>query len=104
MAELLEEDGRDDFAIEKSKCVMNDFHERNGLPIPRLLGNWTNRTIFLREMKSGRALAHVKQWPVFVKFCHLTQGSADSVRRIKSQAWLNEQWKTFEVRSPMPTS
>lgn len=103
MAQLLHSDGRDDFLIEKSKCVMSSFFQRNGLPMVPILRNWTNQQQFIADLASGAAVANVNQWPIFIKFCHLTQGSARSVRAVPSakylrenidelQLWINEKW------------
>jgi hypothetical protein len=89
-------DGRDDFRIEKSKCDMLRFFERNGLPTPPVLGfYWTPREAghALSEHSVGQNQNHSGSWPLFVKACHLTQGSLKSVRKVHSAA---------EVRNDTP--
>jgi hypothetical protein len=78
----------DDFLVEKSKCAMISFFQRNGLPTAPVLG----RGIYSSPHDMGRALAaesssgalNVTRWPIFVKACHITQGSLRSVKMIKS--------------------
>ena len=43
MRRNLEVHGRDDFKIEKSKCVMTRFLQRNAFPIPPILSIWLGR-------------------------------------------------------------
>ena len=60
---------------------MSSFFERNQLPMVAILRNWTDHRNFTADMRSGAAVRDVTTWPIFIKFCHLTQGSARSVRR-----------------------
>ena len=64
-----------------TRCVMSSFFERNQLPMVAILRNWTDHRNFTADMRSGAAVRDVTTWPIFIKFCHLTQGSARSVRR-----------------------
>jgi len=96
MASLLKVTGRDDFLIEKSKCVMSSFFERNQLPMVAILRNWTDHRNFTADMRSGAAVRDVTTWPIFIKFCHLTQGSARSVRAVPSAKWLADNIEELE--------
>jgi len=96
MASLLKATGRDDFLIEKSKCVMSSFFERNQLPMVAILRNWTDHRNFTADMRSGAAVRDVTTWPIFIKFCHLTQGSARSVRAVPSAKWLADNIEELE--------
>ena len=87
----------DDFRIEKDKCAMTNFFVRNQLPTPPLLRHWDDRESLLAELRSGAAVAKVAQWPVFLKFCHLTQGSAHSVRPVPSAKWLRDNLAEVEA-------
>mmetsp|Transcript_14409 Transcript_14409/g.34237 ORF Transcript_14409/g.34237 Transcript_14409/m.34237 type:complete len:487 (+) Transcript_14409:251-1711(+) len=85
--------GRDDFRIEKDKCKMYSFFQRNRLPTVHVLNVWYTHSEFLDQMYSGVAFQNTSHWPVFIKFCHLTQGSMLSTRRIKSNEYLHQNWK-----------
>lgn len=97
MWRLLQTHQRRDFVIEKDKCAMYRFFERNRLPSLPMLGVWTDKSEFLAAAKDGSAFAKATKWPLFVKFCHLTQGSAYSVRLIKSRQWVVDNWDEFEL-------
>lgn len=85
----LEESGREDFKIEKDKCDMLEFFTRNEFPLPRVYGVWrSSATEFLEDLFHGRAEDANAEWPIFMKLCHLTQGSEDSVRRLTSRDWV----------------
>jgi len=94
MAALLEEHGRDDFRIEKDKCTMYRFLEKNKLPTVHVVNYWYGRETFLGDIQTGVAFKSAAHWPVFLKFCHLTQGSALSTRRIDSKRYINENWES----------
>ena len=60
------------------------FFERNSLPTATVLDSYQ------KPEEAGRALARLGSkknatWPIFVKACHLTQGSLRSVRMIHNQ-------------------
>jgi hypothetical protein len=90
MAQKKQRYGRSDALVEQDKCTMYDFLQLNAVPTPPVLGLWRNDTALLTEVESGMAFAKVEKWPVFLKCCHLTQGSANSVLRIKSRQWATE--------------
>jgi len=92
MGTLLHTQGRDDFRVEKDKCEMYKFVQRNALPTVPVVGFWYDQEEFLAQLQSGAAFGTTPKWPMFVKFCHLTQGSMLSTRRIKSEAHLHENW------------
>ena len=87
-AQLLHAD-RDDFRVEKDKCAMQTFLERNNLPSPKALLISRDLAHFRRSLRGLAAAAHVR-WPLFVKACHMTQGSLKSVRRLGSAVWLGD--------------
>eukprot|EP00658_Telonema_sp_P-2_P041623 TRINITY_DN29791_c0_g1_i2.p1 TRINITY_DN29791_c0_g1~~TRINITY_DN29791_c0_g1_i2.p1 ORF type:complete len:506 (+),score=84.35 TRINITY_DN29791_c0_g1_i2:1-1518(+) len=62
---------RDDFTVEKSKCVMNRYFARAGLPHPQVLQHWDDPEAFLLALEAVDSEA----FPFMIKFCHLTQGS-----------------------------
>eukprot|EP00930_Biecheleria_cincta_P023914 TRINITY_DN171_c0_g1_i1.p1 TRINITY_DN171_c0_g1~~TRINITY_DN171_c0_g1_i1.p1 ORF type:complete len:450 (-),score=87.21 TRINITY_DN171_c0_g1_i1:549-1898(-) len=87
----LEEEGREDHRLEKDKCDMLQWLERNGFPIPKVVGIWHgNVELFLKELFSRVTLSGNSTWPLFAKTCHLTQGVEDSVRMLKSPEWVLE--------------
>ena len=100
MARHLERYGRDDFLVEKDKCEMHAFFERNGLHALPVLGRWRNWGAMVRALGSGAAAVdHAESsaggaWPRFLKACHITQGDMRSVRRLPSQGWLRAFWRT----------
>jgi hypothetical protein len=90
MAQKKQRFGRSDALVEQDKCTMYDFLQLNAVPTAPVLGLWRNDTALLTEVESGTAFAKVEKWPVFLKCCHLTQGAANSVFRIKSRQWATE--------------
>ena len=103
MGALLRSKGWDDFRIEKDKCEMYKFLTRNRLPMVPVFGYYYEQQQFLTAVRSGSAFANTTRWPVYIKFCHLTQGSALSVRRIQSYEslvahsdeialWIDRKW------------
>ena len=78
-------DGRDDFRVEKSKCDMLRFFERNGLPTASVMGYYGTPREASHAL-SERSVSGMNQsnWPLFIKACHLTQGSLRSVRKVHS--------------------
>ena len=96
---------------------MYKFLERNRLPSVPVLGFYYDRDEFVREVsrkdrapansrgpgvlllpsrapqiRTGAAFKNTTHWPIFFKFCHLTQGAMLSTRRIKSPEYLYENW------------
>lgn len=103
MARLYRETGADDFKVEKNKCVMYDFFEGAGLPFCPIIGRWDTLEGFVADLRSGAAFANATSWPVFLKTCHLTQGSSASTRPLFSKGsavgaadeltrWLTKKW------------
>ena len=122
MATRLLENGRDDFSIEKDKCAMQDFLARHQFPMGPVLGTWRiNSTTsvaegsngpshdaaaealietVLDEITSGRifdANPNAPQ-PFFLKCCHLTQASAESVRPLRRRDFVGNPSKRDELR------
>ena len=69
----------------------------------KILKHWSSNASAIADFSSGEALSGIDKFPVFLKCCHLTQGSAASVRPVKSKQWvaanreelarwLNEKW------------
>jgi hypothetical protein len=86
---------RDDFRIEKDKCVMQRFLETAGVPIAPMLGFTENVSLFRDELLSLRLHSKYTRSAgsttrFFAKACHLTQASAGGVRRIGTEAWVRE--------------
>ena len=79
--------GRDDFKIEKSKCEMTRFMQRNGFPTPPILSIWNDSSLPAQLDATSCANAPL---PLFVKACHLTQGHLHSWFRVKSCEQLPE--------------
>eukprot|EP00038_Savillea_parva_P009647 m.184917 g.184917 ORF g.184917 m.184917 type:complete len:458 (+) comp16267_c0_seq1:288-1661(+) len=103
MADKYRTEGRDDFKVEKDKCVMYEFFTGNNLPICPLLGHWSTLDSFVKDLRTGAAFRNATAWPVFLKTCHLTQGSSASTRPLFSMsaavgaadelaAWLKTKW------------
>eukprot|EP00494_Astrolonche_serrata_P023420 UN23678 len=61
---------RDDYKVEKSKCVMNDFLKKNNINLGEVLKIFTDKSKFWDYLKND-----FDDYPVVIKFCHLTQGS-----------------------------
>lgn len=81
MRRNLERWGRDDFKIEKSKCEMTRFMQRNGFPTPPILSIWDGLSLPAQLNASNCDKASL---PLFVKACHLTQGHLSSWFRVTS--------------------
>jgi len=90
------EEGREDHRVEKDKCDMLRWLERNEFPIPKVVGIWQGEAeAFLADLFE---LPSNSSWPLFAKSCHLTQGVEDSVRRIRSRDQIlehKEDWTAF---------
>jgi len=80
MRRNLEVHGRDDFKIEKSKCVMTRFLQRNAFPIPPILSIWNTSSL---PSELNEASCPSAPLPLFVKACHLTQGHLHSWSRVE---------------------
>ncbi len=103
MAQMLRDEKRDDFKIEKDKCKMMYFFEKNGFPMPRVIKVWNVKSDFVLEMEAPDALLGKQSFPVFLKCCHLTQGSSKSTIRLPSleyvrrhmrylRRWIDNKW------------
>jgi hypothetical protein len=103
MAKMYRASGRDDFKVEKDKCVMYEYFTLNNIPICPLLGKWDTLESFVADLRTGDAFRNATTWPVFLKTCHLTQGSSASTRPLFSKAaavgeaehlakWLASKW------------
>mmetsp|Transcript_34013 Transcript_34013/g.66227 ORF Transcript_34013/g.66227 Transcript_34013/m.66227 type:complete len:470 (-) Transcript_34013:141-1550(-) len=93
MARALEEDGRNDFRVEKDKCSMLEFFQNNQFPMPPVLKVWRNKGQAKYELeKHNEHLLGSSKFPVFLKCCHLTQGSSKSTIPLPSIDYVNKQW------------
>ncbi|CAE8619987.1 unnamed protein product [Polarella glacialis] len=100
MRKQFDQNGREDFRVEKDKCDMFEFLTRNEFPLPKVYGIWrSSPTDFMENLQSGRAIPANTSYPVFLKMCHLTQGVEDSVRRFsdfqKTQGQSGEELNKF---------
>ncbi|GAB5357019.1 hypothetical protein AAMO2058_000337800 [Amorphochlora amoebiformis] len=96
MASMLEEQHRDDFKVEKDKCVMMGFFQKNKFPMPKVLKVWRVKQDTIRDLKQdSHHLLEGTEYPVFLKCCHLTQGSSKSTIAIKSPAQIRRTWSTL---------
>eukprot|EP00466_Bigelowiella_natans_P001777 jgi/Bigna1/89800/estExt_fgenesh1_pg.C_550138 len=97
MAILLEEHARDDYRVEKDKCEMMDFFMRNDFPMPKVYKVWRDKAKAIEELKrdAGKILEG-SHFPVFLKSCHLTQGSSKGTIPIKSLDHLRDSWASIE--------
>eukprot|EP00966_Prymnesium_polylepis_P113542 2625549-Prymnesium_polylepis.1 len=110
-------DGRDDFRMEKDKCTMQDFLVRNRIPMAGVLGTWRINASAWRgkhrrgaeeqlldavvdEFASGRIFDRNPEaaQPFYLKCCHLTQGSAESVTHFRREEITNSEAKRAELR------
>ena len=90
MAEMFDESGADGFKIEKDKCEMYRFFTRNGFLTSQIHGYWDDKDRFLDEVYGGTAIPNGAKWPIFIKSCHLTQGSSKSTYMLKSEDYLKK--------------
>jgi len=99
--------GRTDFQIEKSKCFMYDYFKRHNIPHVPVIGQWDSKEDFWSWIRSDKA-----EFPLIVKFCHLTQGTQawkgfkevhgntfflknkESLDKELFQKWINAGWAT----------
>eukprot|EP00756_Hemistasia_phaeocysticola_P053409 Hpha_TRINITY_DN29006_c0_g1::TRINITY_DN29006_c0_g1_i1::g.156549::m.156549 len=84
MREALERDGSDDFRVEKDRCEMYRFFARAGIPHVPVLRFWDSLAEVEAAIMSGEAWSSAGEWPVFLKACHLTQGSMKAVLQVQS--------------------
>ena len=63
---------------------MYRFLKLNKLNFPRILGEWDSRQGFAADFMPP--IDKSTTWPLFLKCCHLTQGSSKSVLMLKNAA------------------
>jgi hypothetical protein len=85
LRQLRSDKRRDDYRVEKDRCAMYEFLSANSIPFPPLLGEWHDREKLLADLRSGAAIAEAKDWPIFLKACHLTQHSSSGTKSIVSK-------------------
>eukprot|EP00954_Amorphochlora_amoebiformis_P028996 1392516-Amorphochlora_amoeboformis.AAC.1 len=93
MYEQYKGEGKEDFRIEKDKCEMYRFFNRNKFRTAKIHGIWDNVDKFSDELFADKAIPPNSSWPIFFKCCHLTQGSSESTRMLKSYEWLHKNEK-----------
>merc|ERR1719161_2717967 len=49
-AQLLREEGKDDFKVEKDRCIMHKFLENNDIPMNEVYGMWRDKDQFKKDM------------------------------------------------------
>eukprot|EP00468_Gymnochlora_sp_CCMP2014_P015275 CAMPEP_0167770420 /NCGR_PEP_ID=MMETSP0110_2-20121227/17920_1 /TAXON_ID=629695 /ORGANISM="Gymnochlora sp., Strain CCMP2014" /LENGTH=339 /DNA_ID=CAMNT_0007659617 /DNA_START=350 /DNA_END=1366 /DNA_ORIENTATION=- len=84
MSEQLRQQSRDDFKVEKDKCEMYGFFERNNIPFVPLVGMWDTKeglVEYLEKMRDSKEHQEKYVFPLWLKSCHLTQG--DDAGRIR---------------------
>merc|ERR1711907_845724 len=97
--------GWDDYRVEKDKCTMYSWLKLNNFPHVALHFDpdagpqtpWRSEDKFIADMRDGRAYEGTQSWPIWVKACHLTQGSAESTRPLKNAEWITENIDQFDV-------
>ena len=87
MGIALRREGRDDFLVEKDKCVMSRSLQAAGLRILPTLGMWASLGELIHALASG--LGETMTWPAYLKACHITQGEARSVKMLPSREWVS---------------
>jgi len=101
MAQMYRANKRDDFKVEKDKCEMYRFLKLNKFNFPLILGEWDSKQGFAADFMT--LIDNSTTWPLFLKCCHLTQGSSKSVLLLKNAAharaqqamiteWVREKW------------
>jgi len=90
MARLLQEQGRDDFRVEKDKCEMMRFFMGNELPVVPPIEIYDSTAAVVHALRSGELFVKITKWPIWIKACHLTQGSAKATRMLKSEQWIRD--------------
>jgi len=63
------------FKIEKDKCAMLDFFQSNDINIPKVIGIYHDRKDLYAALNKIKASSPMYNYPLFLKGCHLTQGS-----------------------------
>ena len=96
----LQADARaDDFKVEKDKCELYRWFERNGFRAMRVYHRWsaaglwgttptTDADAVVRDLLSN---ATRSEYPMFLKICHITQGWQHATRSVPSYAQLAAQ-------------
>eukprot|EP01065_Artemidia_motanka_P012768 TRINITY_DN17050_c0_g1_i2.p1 TRINITY_DN17050_c0_g1~~TRINITY_DN17050_c0_g1_i2.p1 ORF type:complete len:437 (+),score=110.84 TRINITY_DN17050_c0_g1_i2:62-1372(+) len=90
MRNMLKETGDDSFRVEKDRCEMYRFFQRGEVPHVAVLNFWDSLDNVVEAIHSGEAWGSATRWPVFLKACHLTQGSMKAVYLIKSREWAEQ--------------
>mmetsp|Transcript_15729 Transcript_15729/g.28256 ORF Transcript_15729/g.28256 Transcript_15729/m.28256 type:complete len:588 (+) Transcript_15729:2-1765(+) len=89
MGRQLDEQGSYGFKIEKDKCAMFQFFQNQGIPIPNvktIARDKEEAIAYLRSLKASYdADKNSLTFPMFLKGCHLTQGSDKGMIPIKEK-------------------
>mmetsp|Transcript_2263 Transcript_2263/g.3607 ORF Transcript_2263/g.3607 Transcript_2263/m.3607 type:complete len:561 (-) Transcript_2263:287-1969(-) len=104
MGQQMEQSGKKGFMIEKDKCAMFEFFVRHDIPVAKI--GWISHSFAeteekLREIQQNQGSY---KFPLFLKGCHLTQGSDSGMMALKSShlsagkfdseliPWLKKKW------------
>jgi len=105
MGSQLDNEGKKGFKIEKDKCAMFIFFKNNEIPIPDLLTIAYTKDDAMKTLEDIQANPSNYKFPMFLKGCHLTQGSDKGMRPLKKKdltedrfnnilmPWLEKKWK-----------
>jgi len=105
MATSLREEGRDDFRVEKDRCAMFRFFQKNAFPICPVFGYYDSKEALVSALDSETAVPAARAadtaYPAFIKACHLTQSSsrgtfavanADALASPALRDWVDKKW------------
>lgn len=106
MAKSLREEGRDDFRVEKDRCAMFRFFQKNDFPICEVFGYYDTKDALVAALDSETAVPAARSadtaYPAFAKACHLTQSSsrgtfaitdADAMASPALREWVDSKWE-----------
>mmetsp|Transcript_10713 Transcript_10713/g.17397 ORF Transcript_10713/g.17397 Transcript_10713/m.17397 type:complete len:546 (+) Transcript_10713:72-1709(+) len=87
MADLLEQEDVHDFLIEKDKCFMYNFFKSQAIPFVPIYGDFSDEVAATGALTSIlRSSGNTKESMIFIKACHLTQGSDNGTLIVKMEA------------------
>eukprot|EP00471_Norrisiella_sphaerica_P002187 CAMPEP_0184487712 /NCGR_PEP_ID=MMETSP0113_2-20130426/10282_1 /TAXON_ID=91329 /ORGANISM="Norrisiella sphaerica, Strain BC52" /LENGTH=407 /DNA_ID=CAMNT_0026870101 /DNA_START=241 /DNA_END=1461 /DNA_ORIENTATION=+ len=85
MAEMLEREDIHDFLIEKDKCFMYNFFESQAIPYVPMYGIFRKKEAALGATLSLLNSTALRHKAIYLKACHLTQGSDDGTLQVKME-------------------
>mmetsp|Transcript_2871 Transcript_2871/g.6698 ORF Transcript_2871/g.6698 Transcript_2871/m.6698 type:complete len:570 (-) Transcript_2871:271-1980(-) len=104
MGRQLDNEGKKGFMIEKDKCAMFEFFQRQGIPIPKIVQISRDHETTVKMLRTIQKNRNDYSWPLFLKGCHLTQGSDKGMMPLKAKyfepgqlesnvlPWLRKKW------------